>query len=126
MTSAEMKAYIESRTANPSPAEPVAPDTFDALEEIGDLLIDSEACAGCGALPGDGYTAGCWHSTGCGYLRELELEQQAAQIALAVLNQIDPELTQSVAQVARIVLEDLEQMRPNMIAPLSRQDEQHG
>jgi hypothetical protein len=73
-----------SGLANPAPAEPVAPDAFDeqaldayyqqrdALEDIVNLSIDSEACAGCGALPGDGYTAGCWHSTGCGYLRELE------------------------------------------------------
>jgi hypothetical protein len=34
--------------------------------------LDDADIAGCGALPGDGYTAGCWHSTGCGYLRELE------------------------------------------------------
>jgi hypothetical protein len=80
----DIAAYIACLAANPAPAEPVAPDAFDeqaldayyqqrdALEDIVNLSIDSEACAGCGALPGDGYTAGCWHSTGCGYLRELE------------------------------------------------------
>jgi hypothetical protein len=81
---ADIAAHIAGLAANPAPAEPVAPDAFDeqaldayyqqrdALEDLVNLSIDSEACAGCGALPGDGYTAGCWHSTGCGYLRELE------------------------------------------------------
>jgi hypothetical protein len=46
------------------------PEYARLAAQYGDL--DSEACAGCGALPGDGITASCWHSTGCGYLRELE------------------------------------------------------
>lgn len=80
----EIAAYIAERTGNPAPAEPVAPDAFDelaleayyqerdALEALVNLSPASEACAGCGALPGDGITASCWHSTGCGYLRELD------------------------------------------------------
>jgi hypothetical protein len=60
----DIAAYIAGLAANPSPAEPVAPDAFDeqaleayyqqrdALEDLVNLSPDSEACAGCGALPG--------------------------------------------------------------------------
>ena len=30
---------------------------------------DPEACPGCGCKPGDGYTAGCNHSEGCGFYK---------------------------------------------------------
>lgn len=32
--------------------------------------LDSEACPGCGCLPGDGLTEGCNHPEGCGFFRQ--------------------------------------------------------
>lgn len=39
-------------------------DDFEPAAET-----DPEACPGCGCKPGDGYTAGCNHSEGCGFYK---------------------------------------------------------
>jgi hypothetical protein len=85
---ADIQAYIAERSANPAPAE--ALEEEQASEDLVNLELDSEACAGCGAMPGDGYTAGCDHPAGCGYLRELE-EQARALEALPCYLCVAPE-----------------------------------
>lgn len=37
-----------------------------------EIEMQKEACPGCGALPGDGITAGCYHEFGCGESRLME------------------------------------------------------
>lgn len=33
---------------------------------------DDEACPGCGCIPGDGLTDGCFHPVGCGYYKRVD------------------------------------------------------
>jgi hypothetical protein len=49
------------------PTLPPFVDVWPADEAAAE--IDPEACPGCGCKPGDGYTAGCNHSEGCGFYK---------------------------------------------------------
>jgi hypothetical protein len=49
----------------------------DDDEDEDDLLIDDEACPGCGSKPGDGINPKCHDPMGCGYWREFKTSADA-------------------------------------------------
>jgi hypothetical protein len=44
--------------------------TFEAALTDPDPVADTDACPGCGNVPGDGLSQDCWHPHGCGFWKE--------------------------------------------------------